>query len=319
MNSLRLPRGSNDFRQFVEGWPVFRRDLQRVKENYEQTIARVNEFCAGKELSAKLREAVDAGQSQQFFDRIAELGFRVNESEKAAIIHGLEFQERVSWAFAQLKTAPVRTGWNRKFQEEFSPGAALISCASSPGRIAWVQKTLDESGLGKKFDSEKFRQIAVENREREKVLGAAQKLLGRYGTTVKFGERTLWLIVVSFLVCVVGIANAMLMSVLERFKEIATMKCLGARNQAIAFLFVTESLIIGVVGGIAGTLLGFLIVFIRQGISYGGLLWANIPYGDMGMSFLVCFCCSLLLAVVAAIYPARIAARMAPMEAMRVD
>ena len=109
------------------------------------------------------------------------------------------------------------------------------------------------------------------------------------------------------------------MSVLERFKEIATMKCLGARNQTIAFLFVTESMIIGLAGGIVGTLLGFLIVFARQAIAYGSLLFERIPWADVGTTFVSCFCCSLLLAAIAAIYPAGVAARMAPMEAMRVD
>ena len=46
-------------------------------------------------------------------------------------------------------------------------------------------------------------------------------------------ERMLWLILVSMVVCAVGIANAMLMSVTERFREIATLKCLGALDGTI--------------------------------------------------------------------------------------
>jgi len=108
-------------------------------------------------------------------------------------------------------------------------------------------------------------------------------------------------------------------SVLERFQEIATMKCLGARNQTIAFLFVTESVIIGVIGGAVGIVLGFLIVFIRQSLTYGSLLFTGFPTGELFIYLGACFGCSLLLAAFAAIYPASVASRMAPMEAMRVD
>jgi hypothetical protein len=270
-------------------------------------------------LTAKLRESVAAGRTERFFHDIADLGFKVEPAEVADIVRGFEYQDRLAWAFGYLKTAPVRTGWNRQFHEQFSPGLALASCAGSSSRIEWVRRTLAEARADGGFDVEQFRTIAIEYREREGVLSAAERLLGRYGTGATLNERTLWLIVVSFLVCVVGIANAMLMSVLERFKEIATMKCLGARNHTIAFLFVTESMIIGLVGGILGTLLGFLIVFLRQGLAYGALLFERLPWGDMGVTFVACFCCSLLLAAIAAIYPAGVASRMAPMEAMRVD
>ena len=50
-----------------------------------------------------------------------------------------------------------------------------------------------------------------------------------------------WLISLSLLVCVVGIANAMLMSVTERFREIGTMKCLGALDSFIMTIFLMES------------------------------------------------------------------------------
>ncbi|MCK4402075.1 ABC transporter permease, partial [bacterium] len=45
--------------------------------------------------------------------------------------------------------------------------------------------------------------------------------------------KQIWLVVLSLMVCVVGIANAMLMSVTERYKEIGTMKCLGALDRFI--------------------------------------------------------------------------------------
>ncbi|MBD3240450.1 MAG: FtsX-like permease family protein, partial [Chitinivibrionales bacterium] len=61
--------------------------------------------------------------------------------------------------------------------------------------------------------------------------------------------RSMWIITISLLVTVIGISNAMLMSVTERFREIGTMKCLGALSAFVRFMFLIESGFMGVVGG----------------------------------------------------------------------
>ncbi len=68
--------------------------------------------------------------------------------------------------------------------------------------------------------------------------------------------RTIWLLALSLLVCVVGISNAMLMSVMERFREIGTMKCLGALDSFILRLFFFESLFLGAAGSFVGATIG---------------------------------------------------------------
>jgi len=319
MKNLRLPGGIEGFRSFVQGWPEFSGRLATVRRNYEATVQRIEAACGDRGISGALRAAVAAGDAEAFFAKVAALGLRVDEGQKAYIVEGVAHEEERDWAFAQLKKSPVRTGWNRQFQERFSPGEALISCVRRSGRVAWIQRVLEEGGQAEGFDAERFLRFGKEYRLRRRRLEDAKALVARYGRTKKLSEKTVWLISVSFLVCVVGIANAMLMSVLERFKEIATMKCLGARNETIAFLFVTESLIIGIVGGLAGIVLGFLIVLVRLLVGYGGLVFVHFPWADMALTFVIGFCCSLVLAIVAAIYPAWVASRMAPMEAMRVD
>lgn len=57
-----------------------------------------------------------------------------------------------------------------------------------------------------------------------------------------------WLMVMSLLVCAVGITNSMLMSVTERFREIGTMKCLGALDVFIVRLFLIETAALGFLG-----------------------------------------------------------------------
>ena len=62
--------------------------------------------------------------------------------------------------------------------------------------------------------------------------------------------QNIWLVTLSLLVSAVAISNAMLMSVTERYREIGTMKCLGALNSFIARLFVLEALFLGLAGAL---------------------------------------------------------------------
>src|SRR6185437_9456808 len=68
--------------------------------------------------------------------------------------------------------------------------------------------------------------------------------------------QTRWMLGLALLVAFVGILNAMLMSVTERFREIGTMKCLGALDTFIVKLFLIESLFQGVVGTTLGVIVG---------------------------------------------------------------
>jgi len=74
--------------------------------------------------------------------------------------------------------------------------------------------------------------------------------------TGNISSQQIWLIVMSLIVCVVGIANSMLMAVTERFREIGTMKCLGALNKFVVELFLLESGFQGLSGALMGALVG---------------------------------------------------------------
>lgn len=128
-----------------------------------------------------------------------------------------------------------------------------------------------------------------------------------------------WLVMMALLTCTVGIANAMLMSVTERFREIGTMKCLGAENSTVVKLFLIESSLMGVVGSLAGIVVGLLLTFIIGVAQFGGYALSHMPWGALvtyaGLSFLA----GILLCLLGAGYPALIAARMRPVEALRVE
>lgn len=128
-----------------------------------------------------------------------------------------------------------------------------------------------------------------------------------------------WLIGLSLLVCVVGIANAMLMSVTERFREIGTMKCLGALDSFIIKLFLLESTFQGVVGTSIGIVVGLLMTLGLTLLAYGNYVFTYFPVGEILQSMLTSLVAGTLLSLVGAMLPAYKAAKMEPVEAMRSD
>ena len=133
-------------------------------------------------------------------------------------------------------------------------------------------------------------------------------------------SRTLWLVAISLLVAGIGIANALLMSVTERYREIGTMKCLGAFNSFVIRLVLLESTAVGLVGGTAGAAVGVLISVAGYAGAYG---WAATRGALDGQALLpaagACLLIGWFAAVIAAIYPAWFAARMVPADALRTE
>jgi ABC-type antimicrobial peptide transport system permease subunit len=132
--------------------------------------------------------------------------------------------------------------------------------------------------------------------------------------------RNAWIAIIALLVTVMGISNAMLMSVTERFREIGTMKCLGALRSFVQLMFLIESGFMGLVGGMLGCLAGGAFCLSAYLIMYGwaqsmAALLGGLPAlaGAAGAALAA----GLVLAVVAALYPARVAARMVPADALR--
>ena len=115
---------------------------------------------------------------------------------------------------------------------------------------------------------------------------------------------------VALLVGGVGIANVMVISVLERRQEIGLRRALGATKRHIWSQFLTESLILAAVGGLVGVILGSAVTVVYAGTRG----WdAVVPaYGLVGG-----VAAALLIGAVAGLYPAVRAARLAPTEALR--
>lgn len=137
--------------------------------------------------------------------------------------------------------------------------------------------------------------------------------------TVTFGMTLLVLAIagISLIVGGVGIINIMYLSVLERTHEIGLRKAIGAPNSVIKAQFLTEAVTITSVGGLIGIVLGSIIVF---AIGIG----AKLQGFDINMtitldSVLFAFIVSVLFGILFGFYPARKAAQLKPVDALRYE
>jgi ABC-type antimicrobial peptide transport system permease subunit len=132
--------------------------------------------------------------------------------------------------------------------------------------------------------------------------------------------RTIWIMCIAVLVTMISISNALLMSVTERFKEIGTMKCLGALSSFIRRVFFVESAVVGFVGSISGAVFGLLFALVLYGFSFGWwLVFSSFPWIGISLSFAACIAGGITASILAAIYPASFASRMVPATALRTN
>ena len=121
---------------------------------------------------------------------------------------------------------------------------------------------------------------------------------------------------IALIVASIGIMNTMLMSVMERTHEIGVMKAIGAKSRDVLSLFLLESSMVSLVGGVAGCGLGWLVAI---GISFVaemavGIEIAAIPKPEI---FLGGIAVAVIVGVLSGFYPARKASKMSPVEAVR--
>lgn len=144
---------------------------------------------------------------------------------------------------------------------------------------------------------------------------------GRYPGSfeVAASAKDRWIVILSLLVCAVGIVNAQLMAVTERFREIGTMKCLGALDSFVLRLFLLEAGMQGLAGAFAGAVAGGLVGVLMGILRFGMAALSHLQIADvaasMGWAVLVGF----ILSLVGVSYPALVASRMPPVVAMRAE
>lgn len=182
---------------------------------------------------------------------------------------------------------------------------SMITAAGVLLGIAFLGATLGQSIISSHPDAQPVReglseaQIQIEQEEAE--------------------QRQIWLVAMSLIVCTVGIANSMLMSVTERFKEIGTFKCLGATDSFIVKLFLIEAGLLGIVASVLGFVIGFVGVVLMGLLQHGGKVWGWLPPELVFQAFAASVGAGMLLTVLATIFPAMRASQMPPAAALRTE
>lgn len=152
--------------------------------------------------------------------------------------------------------------------------------------------------------------VNPENPDQVEASRPTDAIEARAAAATAFTELLLGLGAVALLVGAVGIANIMVISVLERRSEIGLRRALGATKRHIAVQFLTESLLLAAIGGAAGVATGGFITIAYSRIRGWGVI-LPAQYLAAGVAT------ALMIGAIAGLYPALRAARMSPTEALR--
>jgi putative ABC transport system permease protein len=299
-----------------EAWPRLEGIVGRVRDGQAVAIAAVRSAYPGRELLDML-----IAPPPGFFETVKEAGFQLAGVNVGALAGFASLAADRASVESALGAAAVRAGLAQRIRSgssAFSTDEVFRWLLGRSGDAAWLAEAL--TGSGAPIAAARLTELANYYDRLDRLQRVADEGAAAGPAALPLEGGTGVLLLLAVFVCVVGVANAMLMSVTERFTEIATMKCLGAMDGFVMLMFVFEAAIQGLVGGIIGVALGTMLAFGRSAFEFGSLLAAGPPVpARIVLALAASLLTGVALAVVAAIGPSLVAARLAPMEAMRVE
>ncbi len=156
------------------------------------------------------------------------------------------------------------------------------------------------SSRGMRVDNKDFEVITVDSmmEQMEQITSMLSLFLGFISS-------------ISIVVGGVVVTNTMYMSVLERTREIGTLKAIGASDLSVLLLFVIESGLIGALGGLIGLFLAWLLSIVVFLVGFNAIISLQLALGAIAFSF--------CLGIIAGVLPAKQASSLDPIEALRYE
>jgi putative ABC transport system permease protein len=254
-------------------------------------------------------------------------GEYLSDNDSDAVIIGADFAER-----RELSTGDVVTIRGEQFTVKgilspnrsnddmtaFLPLSSAQRVFEKEGVISYMSAKVDDMSKMEYYESAIVAVANVQVATDEQLLGSVLAILGSVNITLQL------VAAVALIAAAFGIINTMMTAVYERRREIGIMRAIGGKRGDIFRIFLLESGLYGLFGGIAGVVIGlgaavFAGDFISQ-IGANDLLKGASPQASVDTSVIVtAILFSLIISVGAGLYPAWRAAKLTPVEAISYE
>jgi lipoprotein-releasing system permease protein len=267
-----------------------------------QSEAALPNIVIGSELAS--RTGLRSGDTAQLISgdaTLTPLGLapRYRRVRVAGIFHSGLYEYDATWVYVSLGMAARFSGG------EHSTASAISLEVADIYRVAEVAARVRERA-GQDF-------VTVDWQEANRPLFAALTLERRMG---------LFVIAIIILLAALNITTTLVLVVVERRADIAILSAMGARARSIMLLFIIEGALIGSIGACLGVLLGLVLSIIGDRYRWVSLpadvySISNVPFHTRAQDVVMAALVAFILSLLATLYPARVAARLRPAEALR--
>ena len=267
----------------------------------------VAEIDSGRQLSKNDTTAIIVGEG--FGEKILKQELRLKESlemdgTKLRVVGVLKGAKQSFAAMFNTAIAMNSEELKKLSTEEITPFRIIVNVL--PGEDVDEVKQRISDRLEKEHGKKDFQVMAM-----QQIADIAGSVIGLINLVL------IGIAAISLLVGGIGIMNTMLMSVMERTREVGVMKAIGATTNKIIAIFVVEAGMIGLAGGIIGLLFGAGIAgIVSLAADAAGLPLATAVTPTLIIGALAF---SMAIGMIAGVYPAKRAASIDPVEALRYE
>lgn len=316
LKTIKIPGGIEKLSVYLAGYSEFSKRIEALQaewNRHREALQKQTDARCGKKT---LREYLTAGSPDDIsgWEKIlASNRFAIGSENVGRIVNYLKMNAHIERVQAVLLKPEYRQKWRLAYGQQ--------KYTRMEDKLAIIDSSVPLEMLKSEFSKKELQSIGHEFRSRKELrdLETCLEIDVNSRKDTLLSGRHIYLMILSFIVCMVGIANAMLMSITERFREIATLKCLGATDSFILVQIIIEACIQGTIGGIAGVVIG-LAAAVAGGVAQVGVrVFTTFDVSQILTASLLSLASGIFLAIIASLYPSARAARMAPMEAMRVE